>query len=335
MRTAFIRTLVEMAEVDERVTLVVGDLGFGVVEPFADRFPSRFVNAGVAEQDMTSIAAGMALCGKIVFTYSIGNFPTLRCLEQIRNDICYHNANVKVVSVGGGLAYGALGVTHHATEDIAVMRALPRMTVVAPGDPLETEHAVRALVDQPGPGYLRIGRSGEPRVHENAVDFQLGKCIKLMEGSDITLIATGTMLFTAMQVAGRLSQDGIEARLLSMHTVKPLDAGAVLAAASETAAVVTLEEHSILGGLGSAVAELLAESPRLRVPFKRLGLPPNFTSLVGSQDYLKEAYSLTVDGILRSVAEVLDRSRAQQRMAGRPSTLSPQVQAALGDTCGL
>jgi transketolase len=312
MRSAFIRTLVELAEQDRRVNLIVGDLGFGVVEPFVERFPRRFVNAGVAEQDMTGIAAGMALCGKVVFTYSIANFPTLRCFEQIRNDVCYHNADVKVVSVGGGLAYGALGVTHHATEDIAVMRALPNMTVVAPGDPLEAELATRALVAQPGPAYLRLGRSGEPLVHSKGIDFQIGKSIQLTEGSDVTLIATGTMLYTAIQVAERLSQEGIQARVLSMHTIKPLDAEAVLAAASETEAIVTMEEHSVLGGLGSAVAEILAENPEFRVPFKRFGLPPTFTCLVGSQDYLKEAYSLTVTGILSSLLEILDLAKSKQ-----------------------
>jgi transketolase len=317
MRSAFIRTLVELAEKDGRVSLIVGDLGFGVVEPFAEKFPSRFVNAGVAEQDMTGIAAGMALCGKVVFTYSIANFPTLRCLEQIRNDVCYHNADVKVVSVGGGLAYGALGVTHHATEDIAVMRALPSMTVVAPGDPLEAELATRALVAQPGPAYLRLGRSGEPSVHSHGIDFQIGKSIQLSEGSDVTLIATGTMLYTAVQVAEQLSQEGIQARVLSMHTIKPLDAEAVLAAASETDAIVTIEEHSVLGGLGSAVAEILAENPDFRVPFKRLGLPPTFTRLVGSQEYLKEAYSLTVTGILSSLTEILDLAKTKHCSAVR------------------
>ena len=310
MRTAFIRTLVELAERDERVNLVVGDLGFGVVEPFANKFPKRFVNAGVAEQNMTAIAAGMALCGKVIFTYSIANFPTLRCFEQIRNDVCYHNANVIVVSVGGGLAYGSLGMTHHATEDIAVMRALPGLSVIAPGDPLEAEFATRALVAQPRPAYLRLGRSGEPQVHYNGIDFQLGHATQLVDGDDLTLIATGTMLHTAVRVGERLCENGIHARVLSMHTIKPLDTHAVLAAARETRAIVTVEEHSITGGLGSAVGEVLAESPVDKVPFKRLGLPPKFTSLVGNQDYLKEAHSLSVDGILASIAELLNRPTA-------------------------
>src|SRR6266849_11018187 len=150
MRTAFIRALTESAERDERVHLIVGDLGFGVVEPFAERFPNRFLNVGVAEQNMTGIAAGLALSGKIVFTYSIANFPTLRCLEQVRNDVCYHNANVKVVSVGGGFTYGAMGATHHAVEDLAVMRAMPGLTVVAPGDPVEARAATRAVIAYTG-----------------------------------------------------------------------------------------------------------------------------------------------------------------------------------------
>jgi transketolase len=286
----------------------VGDLGFGVVDKFADQFPAQFVNAGVAEQNMTGLAAGMALCGKTVFTYSIANFPTLRCIEQIRNDVCYHNANVKIASVGGGLAYGALGISHHATEDIAMMRVLPNMTVVAPGDPLEAELATRALVASAGPAYLRLGRAGEPRVHNGAVDFQIGKAIQLMNGADITLIATGTMLHTTMQVAERLSRDGVQARVLSMHTIKPLDTSALLSAVEETRAVVTIEEHSITGGLGSAVAEFLAELPDFHVPFKRLGLPPKFTSLVGGHEYLKSSYALTLDGILNSVFDVLDSS---------------------------
>lgn len=304
MRSAFVKALSELAERDERVFLVTGDLGFGVMEPFAARFPLRFLNPGVAEQNMTGIAAGLAMSGKVVFTYSIANFPTLRCFEQIRNDVCYHNADVKIVSVGGGLGYGALGITHHATEDVAVMRALPRMTVIAPGDPIEADFAARALVENPGPAYLRLGKSGEPVVHRPGVRFKLGEAVGVREGGDITLIATGTMLYNTVQAGERLSQQGIQARVLSMHTIKPLDTEAVLAAARETTAIFTIEEHSILGGLGSAVAETLAESG-LRVNFKRLGIPPVFTTVVGSQEYLKNIYSLSVQGIVNSVESSL------------------------------
>src|SRR2546429_5530524 len=167
MRTAFIQTLNELADRDPRVCLVVGDLGFSVIEEFAQKHPDQFVNAGVSEQNMIGLAAGMALTGKIVFTYSIGNFATLRCLEQIRKDVCYHRANVKVVAVGGGLAYGNLGVTHHASEDVAIMRALPNMTLVAPLDPVEGRLSTPALVAREGPHYLRPGQAGEPPLHRN------------------------------------------------------------------------------------------------------------------------------------------------------------------------
>ncbi len=182
MRTAFIETLFELAKEDKRVTLVVGDLGFGVVTRFMQELPGQFVNAGVAEQNMTGMAAGMAMSGKIVFTYSIANFPVLRPLEQIRNDVCYHNANVKIVSVGGGLGYGSLGPSHHATEDLAIMRVLPNMIVLAPNDPIETRLAVKAVADHKGPCYLRLGRAGEPIVHSGDVPFQLGKAILVRQG---------------------------------------------------------------------------------------------------------------------------------------------------------
>jgi transketolase len=312
MRSAFIRTLVDLAEQDDRIVLVVGDLGFGVVEPFAKRFPERFINAGVAEQNMTGIAAGMSLSGKVVFTYSIGNFPTLRCLEQIRNDVCYHGANVKIVSVGAGLAYGALGISHHATEDIAVMRALPGMTVVAPADPVETQMATRAVAALDGPAYLRLGRAGDPVVHEDKNIFQLGKAIQVTQGDDITLIATGAMVHAVVQAARMLASNSIRARVLSMHTIKPLDEQAILAAARETAAIITIEEHSIIGGLGTAVAEVLAERWTRGISFKRLALPPQFTSLVGSQSYLKEEYSLSVSGIVNAALQTCEAAYLPQ-----------------------
>ncbi|MGQ0811183.1 MAG: transketolase family protein [Nitrospiraceae bacterium] len=306
MRTAFFRTLLEMAEEDARVHLVVGDIGFGVVEPFATRFPDRFLNAGVAEQNMTGIAAGIALSGKVVFTYSIGNFPTFRCLEQIRNDICYHHADVKIVAVGGGYVYGSLGMTHHATEDLAIMRALPHMTVIAPGDPVETKFLTRAVLREPGPCYLRLGRAGEPTVHKAGVEVALGKAITVREGRDLTLISTGGMLPIAVQVGELLRDLNIEARVLSMHTLKPIDMEALFSAALETQAIVTLEEHSVIGGLGGAVAEVLAESGELRVPFKRIGLPSEFSSHVGDQEYMQAVHGLSVDGIVNTLKPILE-----------------------------
>ncbi len=305
MRTAFIKTLEKLAEKDKKVCLLVGDLGFGVVIDYSERFPEQFVNMGVAEQNMTGVAAGMALTGKVVFTYSISNFPTLRCMEQIRNDVCYHNANVKIVCVGGGVAYGSVGVTHFATEDIAMMRSLPNMTVVAPGDPYETRRATEAVAGHQGPCYLRLGRVGEPTLHESDAPFEIGKAIQLRDGADVTLIATGSVLQTALEVGERLAADGCSARVLSMHTIKPLDEAAVAAAASQTSAIVTLEEHSVIGGLGSAVLETLSDQGLTGVPVKRIGLPPKFASTVGNQEYLWEVYGLSPDKIFRTIEEFL------------------------------
>ena len=305
MRTAFIQTLTELAAGDRNVMLVVGDLGFGVVQEFARRFPDQFVNAGVAEQNMTAVAAGLALCGKSVYTYSIANFPTLRCLEQIRNDVCYHQADVKIVAVGGGFAYGALGMTHHATEDLGILRTLPNLCVVAPGDPIETARLLRDLQRRPGPAYIRLGRAGEPQVHNEQTPIQFGKAAEVRAGNDLTLITTGGMLATAVAASDALKDGGYAIRVLSMHTLKPLDEEAILQAAEETGRIVTLEEHSIIGGLGGAVAEVLAESYCGRVRFRRLGLPPRFTEAVGDQGYLRSLHGLSVERVIDALAEEL------------------------------
>lgn len=306
MRTEFIKTLTRMAERDPRVTLMTGDLGFGVVQEFAERFPDQFLNVGVAEQNMTGLAAGAAMSGRVVFTYSIANFPTLRPLEQIRNDVAYHGANVVVVSVGGGMAYGALGASHHATEDLAVLRSLPEVNVIAPGDPVETTAAVEACAAGIGPCYLRLGRAGEPVVHQAPIDWRLGKAIVTRAGADGTLISTGGMLVTAMQVADQLAAShGIELRVLSMHTLKPLDEEAILLAATETGAVFTLEEHSVIGGLGGAVAETLAEQCDTPCVFKRFGLTSRFLREVGDQQHLIAAAGLDAESVAAGVAAKL------------------------------
>jgi transketolase len=305
MRTTFIQTLAELAEADDRIWLVTGDLGYSVLEPFAARFPGRYLNVGVAEQNMTGIAAGLAKCGKVVFTYSIANFPTLRCLEQIRNDVGYHGANVKVVAVGGGFAYGAQGYTHHGVEDLGVMRMLPGLTVVAPGDPVETRLATRALAEHDGPCYLRLGKAREPVVHDQEPEFRLGRAILVRPGRDVTLIATGGLLKHAADTAARLLADGVDARVVSMPTLKPLDTAAVLEAADETGGVVTVEEHSITGGLGSAVAEVLAESGAA-TRFVRYGVPDRPYHEVGSQDYLRR---LLAGDLRETVLDLLGRTR--------------------------
>ncbi len=288
MRTAFIKALCKIAAEDPRVMLLTGDLGFSVLEEFASLFPDRYVNVGVAEQNLTGVAAGLAMCGKVCLTYSIANFPTLRCLEQIRNDVCYHKASVKVVSVGAGFAYGSQGYTHHGIEDLSIMRSLPGMTVVAPADPVEADLATRAMIAQPGPGYLRLGKAGETVLHTSSPDFVLGKAIRVRDGKDLTLISTGSMLRIALEVAGKLVERGVTARVLSMHTIKPLDEEAVRAAARETRGILTLEEHSVTGGLGSAVADVLAVLDGQRARFAKWGAPDALHNRVGSQKYMLE-----------------------------------------------
>lgn len=308
MRTAFINTLINLARADDGIFLLVADVGYSLVEPFAQEFPDRFINIGIAEQNMTGIAAGLALCDKTVFIYSIANFPTIRCVEQIRNDVCYHNADVKIVTSGGGLSYGALGASHHVTEDIGIMRTLPSMTVIAPCDPIETASAVRAITELHNPCYLRLVRTGDPVIHQTDIDFQIGKAIMVRDGRDITLIATGGMLYNTIHAAEQLAQQNIHARVLSMHTIKPIDDMSILSAARETNAIVTIEEHNIIGGLGSAVAEVLAECNNSHVSFKRMGIPDSFCFQVGSHEYLQQAYSLSVSGIIKEVRSLIDCS---------------------------
>jgi len=313
MRNAFLDALFDLALVDERITFITGDLGYRVVEKFMEQRPRQFLNAGVAEANMTGLAAGMALSGKVVFTYSIANFPTLRCLEQIRNDVCYHDADVKIVSIGGGFSYGSMGATHHAIEDLAIMRALPNMTVVAPGDPVETRSATRAIVEHPGPCYFRLGKAGEPTVHGGPIDFRLGKAIRLREGSDLTLMSTGGMLQTAVKVADRLAAEKLKARVVSMHTLKPLDEVEVLDAVRETGALFTLEEHSVVGGLGGAVAEIVAEVAPRGALFKRIGMPSIFSPHMGSQEYLLAQHGLDAESIARTVQAALQTAGGRSR----------------------
>ena len=308
MRSAFLATLEELAAVDPRINLFVGDLGFTVIEPFAKRFPKQFLNVGVAEQNMTGLAAGMALSGKIVFTYSIANFPTLRCLEQIRNDGCYHKANIKIVSVGGGLAYGALGSSHQATEDLAILRALPGMIVVAPGDPAEAAHATRAVAAHSGTCYLRLGKAGEPKVHGGPIDFRLGRALTVTEGRDITIIATGAMLEPCRRAAAGLAESGVSTRLLSMHTIKPIDAEAICRAANETGAILTVEEHNVIGGLGGAVSEVLAQQRGSHPPFRIMGLQDSFCREVGSQEHLRKTCGLSVPDIIKTARRLIGQT---------------------------
>jgi len=304
-----IRALEGLAEADPDVMLVTGDLGFGVLTRFSERFPRQFINAGVAEQNMTGLAVGLALEGKTVFTYSIGNFPTLRCLEQIRNDACYHDANVKIVCVGGGFTYGSLGISHHATEDLAILRALPGITVIAPGDPVEAAAATRAVYRTKGTCYLRLGRGGEPLIHAGEIDFQVGKAIRLAEGTDVAILTTGGILDVARNARERLAVSGLSVGLYSVHTLKPIDRDLVVELAGRVGLIVTLEEHTVIGGLGGAVAEIVARMPNPKARLEIVGLDDCFSSIVGDQEYLRSVYGLTADAVVAKVQALLTARR--------------------------
>ncbi len=314
MRNAFIRALTEAANDDPRIVFLTGDLGFKLFDDFARRFPGRFMNVGVAEATMAGVASGLAFEGKKPFIYSIVPFATLRCYEQIRNDLCYHEADVTVVGVGGGYSYGPNGPTHHALEDIAVMRVLPNMAVVCPGDPAETVAAVHTLAAHRGPAYLRLGRAGEPTVHPGPVSFRLGESLLLRDGGDATVLSTGNMLETAVKSADLLAAEGITCRVVSMPCVKPLDTTALDAAADETRAIVALEEHSMLGGFGSAVAECLAERGAAP-PFRRVAAADRFSHLCGEQDYHRRAHGLTAEGVAGVVRTLLGGPASASRSA--------------------
>lgn len=304
MRTRVVDTILSLAKKDKNVVLITGDLGFGVLKPYWEAVPDQFFNAGIAEQSMTGIAAGMALEGKTVFTYSIGNFPTLRCYEQIRNDCAYHNANVKVICVGGGFVYGSLGMSHHATEDISAMRALPDVTVLAPADADEAEAAVRAMYATPGTFYLRLGRGGEPMVREKLDSFELGKAIPVCEGEQVAIFSTGAIFDEVKGAIDLLKLEGINPAAYTFPTVKPIDTETILSAAQKYDVIVTVEENNIVGGFGSAVAEVLSANCT-HAKLIRVGLEDTYSSIVGTQKYLRDHYGLSAEKIAQRVREAM------------------------------
>jgi transketolase len=298
MRTAFIHSLIEHARLNDRVFLVVGDLGYSVVEPFAAEFPNRFLNAGVAEQNMTGLAAGLAAEGYHVFTYSIANFPSLRCLEQIRNDICYHRLPVTIVAVGAGLAYGNLGFSHHGVHDIAALRCLPHMTIASPADPSETRAAVRILTELGGPSYLRLGKAGEPDLHSRQVTGT--QPVIVAEGeSPLAICATGSITAVAMEARSLLLRKGISPTVFSLPFLAPL-ADESLCCIWQCRNVVTIEEHVLAGGM----ANLLRERAPDGMKFRSLAVDSHIPFLVGSQSFLRDAHGLTAENVVKAAIEM-------------------------------
>ena len=292
MRDAFVRALMREAAADPRLTLITGDLGFGVLKPFWETYPDQFVNAGIAEQGMTGLAAGLARTGRPALTYSIGNFPTLSCIEQIRNDCAYHDANVKIVCVGGGFVYGSLGMSHHATEDMAVLRALPGVTVFTPGDPAEVEAVVPVMLRTPGTCYLRLGRGGEPMLHDGPVtDWTLPRALTLRQGTDVALLSAGGILTQTVSAARLLQEQGVSAEVVSFPCLKPIDREKLIELAGRFRQLVTVEEHNIVGGFGSAVCEVIAETG-MPCRVHRIGMEDVYSCIVGTQQYLRSQYRM-------------------------------------------
>lgn len=293
MRNTFINCLIQQARVDEQIFVITPDLGFSILEPFAAEFPDRFLNVGIAEQNAIGIAAGLALSGKSVYVYSLIPFVTMRCFEQVRVDVAYMNTNVRLVGVGAGLSYGSAGATHHAIEDIAIMRALPNMTVCCPGDPLEVRELMKRSFEHTGPMYLRLGKNGEPAIHPESIHIDIGQSIQVTVGHDLALITTSNMLEQGQKWVDEWSKQGKSVCLISMPTIKPLDKTIILNLIERKIPIITLEEHNIIGGLGSAVAEVIAESGK-SIKFRRIGIPDVYSHYVGNQRFLREQFHIYI-----------------------------------------
>jgi transketolase len=296
---SFPDVLLELGEANPDLFVVSQDVG--PVGAFSQKYPERALDVGITEQNLVGVAAGLATRGKLVFVYAMAPFVTMRAFEQVRTDLAYNEKNVKIVAIFGGLFAGPWGSTHHAIEDFALMRAIPGMTVLAPADPHETERCLRAAAELPGPVYIRMGAFLP--VHEEDYAFQVGRAIPLREGSDATIVATGTMVRQALEAHDRLKERGVQAGVLDMHTIKPLDAAVIREAAQRTGRIVTAEEHGVIGGLGSAVAEVLAEAGVGRLA--RVGVQDTFCTEIASYPELCEMHGLTAEGIERAVLLLL------------------------------
>ena len=301
------KVLAELGEVNDKIVGVTADLAKSTnIGNFGDRFPDRLFNVGIAEQNLLGVAAGLAKTGVIPFASTFAIFACLRGGEQVRTDIAYQNLPVKIIATHGGLSFGPAGSTHHCTEDYAVMRAIANMTVVIPADGFETAKAVRACVDVPGPFYMRVGRGFEPPLHDDEnFEFTIGKAMLLHEGSDLTIIACGTPVLQALEAAKDLANEGISVRVVNMHTLKPIDKEAVMSAVVDTRRILTVEEHNIIGGLGDAVAAVIAESGK-GCAFTKLGIPDEY-SVIGYPEDLYARYKLDATGIAETVKELLGK----------------------------
>ena len=305
MRNIFFKTLCEEAEENDSIWLLTGDLGYSVIENFCLKFPDRFINAGVAEQNMTGIAAGLALTGKIVFTYSIVNFSSLRCLEQIRNDVCYHNLNVKIVAYGGGFTYGSQGYTHHGIEDLAILRSLPNMQILSPANALETQLITRKIIHENGPCYLRLGKDIMPFSVAGGHEPDITKPIELKKGNDLLFIVTGNIVNEALKASKLAASQNKSVAVWSMPCIKPIDRDAIIHAAKKYKIIVTVEEAQINGGLGSTVAEIISENISTKAVLVRLGVPDTILYHAHSQSSARKAFGIDSQSLYNKILELL------------------------------
>lgn len=304
-RTAYSDALLELGRENDKVVVLDADLSESTMTcKFAEKYPGKFFNMGIAEQSMMGTAAGLATCGMIPVCSTFSVFASLRSGEQIRTSVAYPRLNVKIVTTHSGLSIGTAGATHFCEEDLAIMRAIPNMTVIAPADYLETMQAVKAAVEMDGPVYIRLGRGDAPVLYAELDDYRIGRAITYREGSDVTIAATGVMLQRAVAAAEALEQQGVSCRILDIHTIKPLDKEAVEKAARETRAIITLEEHNVFGGLGSAVAETVAAMPGEKAVVKILGIPDVFGG-VASAELLWDSYHMDAAGICNTALELI------------------------------
>lgn len=300
MRATFFKTLEKLYKTNKDIFILTADLGYKLFDNFRLTCPERFYDIGVAEANMIGVAAGLSLTNKNVYCYSIIPFLVMRAYEQIRVDIAYHNLNVKLIGVGGGFTYGLEGMTHFGLEDFALMRSLPNMSIVVPADPLEAQVFANISSEYLGPLYIRLGRTGEPIIHDKTPSLEIGKAMLMREGKRIALFAIGNMVYIGKQVADSLQKRGLDTTLINMHTLKPLDVETILQVATTHEAIFSLEEHNIHGGLGSAIAEVLAEN-RCGCYFKRFGIPEKLGNYIGNADYLRVQYGITPEKIYENI----------------------------------
>lgn len=312
MRTAYLDTLYQLAKQDTNVFALISDNGAIVYDKFRSDFENQYLNLGISESNMLGVAAGMASCGKIPFSYTIGAFLAYRSLEFIRNDICLQNQNVKIVGTGAGMVYSALGPTHHSTEDIGGLRSLPNLTIFVPATPLEVKYITKAAYQIKGPVYIRLGTNKEPEVYQKDYDFQVGKGVIVKKGVDVTVFSTGSILVDVLEATKELEKNNISVRVVNIHTIKPFDKEIVLKSVKETRGIITVEDHNIVGGLGSAVSEVIAESG-LSTCFKRVGLFDHFSKGYGNYSEVKNINHIGINDIIAAVLSVYNKASLKNK----------------------